>query len=184
MWGWATWRRAWAHYDIEMGSWPAFRDNGMLGWTARPPSSPRPAAPRVEPHPCWERHVGPPVAIHRHEPAWAVGLPGSTNLISNLGFRADATQTTGAGSMAAIPVRADRISPRAPTARRAQPASGEVPRAGGAPRRGHRGDDPAQGAALAPGPPSPAEGPRCPRGRHGPSSREDSPGSHRGGIRS
>jgi hypothetical protein len=24
-WGWATWRRAWAHYDGDMESWPGFR---------------------------------------------------------------------------------------------------------------------------------------------------------------
>ncbi|ELS34329.1 MULTISPECIES: methyltransferase FkbM [Pseudanabaena] len=29
-WGWATWRRAWQHYDIEMKLWPTVRDNGWL----------------------------------------------------------------------------------------------------------------------------------------------------------
>jgi hypothetical protein len=29
-WGWATWRRAWALYDVEMKQWPAFRDSGEL----------------------------------------------------------------------------------------------------------------------------------------------------------
>jgi Domain of unknown function (DUF4214) len=29
-WGWATWRRAWALYDRDMGLWPKFRDAGML----------------------------------------------------------------------------------------------------------------------------------------------------------
>jgi hypothetical protein len=26
IWGWATWRRAWARYDGELATWPAFRD--------------------------------------------------------------------------------------------------------------------------------------------------------------
>ena len=32
VWGWATWRRAWAHFDVEMTQWPAFRDEGRLQW--------------------------------------------------------------------------------------------------------------------------------------------------------
>lgn len=27
VWGWASWRRAWAHYDVEMKFWPAWRDS-------------------------------------------------------------------------------------------------------------------------------------------------------------
>lgn len=26
IWGWATWRRAWQHYDVTMAQWPAWRD--------------------------------------------------------------------------------------------------------------------------------------------------------------
>lgn len=29
-WGWASWRRAWRHYDHEMTLWPFVRDNGWL----------------------------------------------------------------------------------------------------------------------------------------------------------
>lgn len=29
-WGWATWQRAWRHYDADMQAWPAFRDGGYL----------------------------------------------------------------------------------------------------------------------------------------------------------
>lgn len=31
IWGWASWRRAWKHYDVRMSAWPAWRDGG--GWT-------------------------------------------------------------------------------------------------------------------------------------------------------
>lgn len=30
IWGWATWRRAWKHYDRDMALWPSFRDEGWL----------------------------------------------------------------------------------------------------------------------------------------------------------
>ncbi len=30
VWGWATWRRAWALYDPDMAGWPKFRDEGRL----------------------------------------------------------------------------------------------------------------------------------------------------------
>ena len=30
IWGWATWRDAWKHYDPLLTSWPAVRDAGML----------------------------------------------------------------------------------------------------------------------------------------------------------
>ncbi len=30
VWGWATWRRAWQHYDWEMRSWPQLRDERWL----------------------------------------------------------------------------------------------------------------------------------------------------------
>lgn len=30
IWGWASWRRAWKHYDINMDVWPEIRDRGWL----------------------------------------------------------------------------------------------------------------------------------------------------------
>ena len=30
MWGWATWRRAWRHYDLSMRDWPRLRGQGWL----------------------------------------------------------------------------------------------------------------------------------------------------------
>jgi GT2 family glycosyltransferase len=33
-WGWATWKRAWQHYDHELAYWPEWRDasDGLAGW--------------------------------------------------------------------------------------------------------------------------------------------------------
>jgi hypothetical protein len=30
IWGWASWRRAWANYDVDMKIWPEIRDGGWL----------------------------------------------------------------------------------------------------------------------------------------------------------
>jgi hypothetical protein len=30
VWGWATWRRSWQNYDVEMKKWPTVRDGGWL----------------------------------------------------------------------------------------------------------------------------------------------------------
>ena len=29
-WGWATWKRAWRHFDLEMALWPEIRDGGWM----------------------------------------------------------------------------------------------------------------------------------------------------------
>jgi len=30
VWGWATWRRAWRHYNLNVNNWPQVRDAGLL----------------------------------------------------------------------------------------------------------------------------------------------------------
>lgn len=30
VWGWATWRRAWEHFDLDLSDWPVQRRNGLL----------------------------------------------------------------------------------------------------------------------------------------------------------
>jgi hypothetical protein len=30
IWGWATWKRAWKHYDVDLKLWPKVRDSGRL----------------------------------------------------------------------------------------------------------------------------------------------------------
>lgn len=29
-WGWASWRRVWRHYDVELGQWPALRESTLF----------------------------------------------------------------------------------------------------------------------------------------------------------
>jgi hypothetical protein len=94
IWGWATWRRAWRHYDPVMGRWPELRRGR---WLADLFANPHAVA-------YWAHHFD---LAHRSHHTWDCGwmmacwlekglcaVP-SVNLVSNLGFRADATHTRG-----------------------------------------------------------------------------------------
>ncbi len=103
VWGWATWRRAWRHYDRLMPGWPAFRDAGMV--EAIPGSRHLRRIYVTD----WNR-------AHRGEGTWdhqwqytvlsqhGLAISPSRNLVSNLGFRPDGTQNTLAGDLADIAV--------------------------------------------------------------------------------
>lgn len=92
-WGWATWRRAWQHFSLPMTNWPSFRDAGGLSAYCE-------SAAEVD---YWTYifnrcHAG-------HGSSWAYPwqlscwmnhgltiLP-DVNLVTNIGFGADATHT-------------------------------------------------------------------------------------------
>jgi hypothetical protein len=92
-WGWASWRRAWKHYDVTMSAWPGLRDSG---WLARQFGTENEVR-------YWSRifdavHAG---AIDTWDyqlffAAWQrealIAVP-AVNLISNIGFGLDATHT-------------------------------------------------------------------------------------------
>lgn len=104
IWGWATWRRAWRHYDETLARWPEFRDGGWLEqlldtrearyWDAIFQA-------------VYERRID----TWDYQWAFACWTQGalavmpSVNLVSNHGFRSDATHTVGNSSLAALPVR-------------------------------------------------------------------------------
>ena len=102
VWGWATWRESWARYDFAMSTWPQFRDSGLMA--GLPAGRRWQAAMRRD----WER-------AYRGEATWdhqwqyavmsghGLSVSPSVNLVANLGFRADATQTILAGDLAEIP---------------------------------------------------------------------------------
>jgi hypothetical protein len=93
-WGWATWRRAWRHYDFKTMGWPAFRDAGML----------RTYCPDTAEYQYWTGvfdrcHAG---QIDTWDYQYLLAcwmqsgltiLP-NVNLVSNIGFDNDATHTT------------------------------------------------------------------------------------------
>jgi hypothetical protein len=95
IWGWASWRRAWRNYDVNIGLWPEVRDGkwlrGVLGerhlvkyWTR--------IFDKVYQHGvntwdyqwmfhCWTQN--------------RLAIIPNVNLISNIGFDTNATHTTG-----------------------------------------------------------------------------------------
>jgi hypothetical protein len=96
VWGWASWRRAWRYYDVEMKSWPRWRDEGGLM--------------RMFPRNRLIRSYWNDIynAVHRGKigtwdyqwnyACWKSGtlsvLP-ATNLTRNIGFGSSATHTSG-----------------------------------------------------------------------------------------
>lgn len=96
IWGWATWRRAWAHYDVNMTAWPEFVSAGRLRahCTSDLEANARMAA--------FENTYRGGIDTWDFQWAFArllhhgISLTPTTNLISNLGFGADATHTVNA----------------------------------------------------------------------------------------
>jgi GT2 family glycosyltransferase len=94
-WGWATWARAWAHYDLGMSAWGSLRETD---WIERFFDGDARAARywRL----IFDRTFDGTVATWDY--AWfltcfvndALTIVPRTNLVSNIGFSADATHTT------------------------------------------------------------------------------------------
>jgi len=93
IWGWATWRRVWRHYDVEMKQWPAFKASGAMR--------------RLFPHPdearYWQHRFSSVLSYGLDawdyqfnflcwQNGWLSVLPAS-NLVTNIGTGADATHT-------------------------------------------------------------------------------------------
>lgn len=102
IWGWATWRRAWRHYDVGMRTWPESRDliRGLFE--------------REEEADFWASifdrvHAG---QIDTWDYQWVyacwsqsgLAVTPDVNLVSNLGFGPDATHTREENGMARLPV--------------------------------------------------------------------------------
>jgi hypothetical protein len=92
-WGWASWRRAWRHYDGEIKQWPSLRGSGWLeGWLGSKPAAEywrrifdRVHANQVDSwaYPwtfsCWSQH--------------GLTILPAVNLVTNIGFDDRATHT-------------------------------------------------------------------------------------------
>ena len=102
VWGWASWRRAWAHYDVTMSSWPA-RKAALLA-----------SCPTRRERDFWEQAFNCTYAgqidtwdYQWMYACWNVGawaINPAENLVSNLGFRADATHTKAESAQAELSV--------------------------------------------------------------------------------
>ena len=96
-WGWASWRRAWKHYDYEMKTWPEFKQTGMLGMICEDPYE----------HKFWTGLFDSMYSSPDWEDTWdhqwkyacwsqnGLAIEPSVNLVANLGLgRPDATHTS------------------------------------------------------------------------------------------
>lgn len=114
VWGWATWRRVWQSYDVSMALWPLVRERDLLRDIV---GSERAAL-------AWRTIFD---AVHAGQidtwdyqltfAAWMQNglsiLPGE-NLVSNIGFTADATHTTTASPLSNLPTYPMRFPLRHP----------------------------------------------------------------------
>lgn len=102
--GWATWRRAWRHYDFELKGWPSFQRGGGLRRVC--PDPVEAAFWRQKLQPIYEKKRADAWDFQWNFAVWAQGglaiLP-AYNLITNLGFRPDATHTRQPDARANLP---------------------------------------------------------------------------------
>jgi hypothetical protein len=103
IWGWATWRRAWQHYDRDIEQWPAFRQEGWVQQLFD-----RPGEKLYWEHSFELVHEG---KLDTWDCSWTFAsllrgmlqIVPNVNLISNIGFGADATHTHVVGEHANMP---------------------------------------------------------------------------------
>ncbi len=107
IWGWATWRRAWAHYDVGLGAWPAARPAFLKSFGRHRIAADliadlidRTAAGQID---TWDYQWM--FACQYHG---LVSIIPAVPLVENIGFDVEATHTRGDAPAA---VRAARPSP-------------------------------------------------------------------------
>jgi hypothetical protein len=102
IWGWATWRRAWQHYDVEMKQWPRIAESDFPGDTIPLSTAKHQKKMMAETHAgrldtwdyqwtftCWMRQA-------------LCALP-EVNLVSNIGYGQGATHCRKPDAFAAVP---------------------------------------------------------------------------------
>jgi hypothetical protein len=96
-WGWASWRRAWKHYDYEMKTWPEFKQTGMTTMVCRDPYE------RTFWTKLFNSMYEDPYKVDTWDHQWkyacwsqnGLAIEPSVNLVANLGLgRPDATHTS------------------------------------------------------------------------------------------
>lgn len=93
IWGWASWRRSWRYYDVDMKTWPEYKRSGLLHQICESPYEEKRWIEGIE-------------AVLRGElntwdTQWAyacafqngLSIVPSSNLVSNIGYGPDATNT-------------------------------------------------------------------------------------------
>lgn len=102
-WGWATWRRAWQHFDYSMSHWPASRADGMVAKILENPGD----------RAYWDRHFQ--RIYEGDDTVWdmrwtyavwrerMVTIVPRTNLVTNVGFGTNSTHTSDTCSGGNVP---------------------------------------------------------------------------------
>ncbi|HEX8161041.1 MAG TPA: hypothetical protein VF538_04170 [Pyrinomonadaceae bacterium] len=107
VWGWATWRRAWGHYDVSLAAWPELRGTTWLEDVLGEPAA---AA-------YWRERFDATYAgqVDTWDYQWfftcwaqnGMAVLPSINLVTNVGFGEDATHTkTAVSTMSYLPAGA------------------------------------------------------------------------------
>ena len=102
VWGWATWRRAWSHYDLDMKRWPEFRDGDGMKVVHPSRRAARYWSRMMElTYQCkidtWDYQWY--FACWLQNGLWVIP---TANLVRNIGFSPDATHTTRPSPLAAV----------------------------------------------------------------------------------
>jgi len=103
IWGWATWRRAWKHYDVDMKDWQRNKLE-IIHATCGDPYEKKYWLDKFE-----RTYSG---SINTWDYQWTyacwsqggLSIVPSVNLVSNIGFRSDATHTVSENQFANLPV--------------------------------------------------------------------------------
>jgi hypothetical protein len=104
IWGWASWRRAWKHYDVEMKTWQEYKNLDLINSVCSDPDEKKVWIDNFEQvyngdidtwdyqwvYTCWSQN--------------GLSILPNFNMISNIGFRPDATHTLSESPYANLPI--------------------------------------------------------------------------------
>lgn len=103
IWGWASWRRAWQHYDVNMKTWPEYKKSNAICSVCDDPYEQK----------FWidtfDKVFDGTVDTWDYQwlyTSWCqsgLSIMPKVNLVSNLGFRSDATHTFGESPWSQFP---------------------------------------------------------------------------------
>lgn len=103
IWGWASWRRAWKYYDVEMKSWPEYKQGNFIASVCEHPAEQKYWTDIFDSvfagsvnswayqwtYTCWSQS--------------GLSVLPNSNLISNIGVGSDATHTKSESSLLKMP---------------------------------------------------------------------------------
>ncbi len=105
IWGWASWRRAWKHYDVTLKTWPQYKKSSMIGSICESAYEQKYWADIFE------------NVFNNSIDAWGyqwlytcwfqsgLSVIPNSNLVSNIGFGLDATHTKGDSFLSRLPTK-------------------------------------------------------------------------------